>query len=436
MIIIYSEHTSPRLEYAAQVIFNHILKVVIPVNFTDNPGYFLSVSGAKINYSNQALDHGLHIVPSGFLFQNKIKAEFPGITDGQYSKAIFPTEGSKDFNYDPLAAVFYMVSRYEEYLSSEKDQYGRFAPEKVFSFQHGFYLKPMAHYWAEEIKDKLLAKFPDFEFPQKNFRALATIDVDNGYAYKGKGSVRTLGAYVKDVLRFKFKSVVERTHVITGNKKDPFNYYQFHKRVCTKYGILLRYFVLCANKSEHDHGLDITSNSFKKLVRKLRFCGRVGLHPSYSSNSNISLLKYEKRTLSKLLRKPVIHSRQHFIKLKFPETYRNLISVGIKKDYSMGYPDHPGFRACIAESYPFYDLEEEKITPLMIIPFQTMDTQYSDYKKMDAEAATKAMLEMMEEVKKVSGLFVFVWHDRSFAPWPEYKGWKSAFETVVKNATL
>jgi hypothetical protein len=435
VIIIYSEHSSPRLEYAAQVIFNHILKVVIPVNFTSNVGYFLSVSGAKINYSNEPLEHGLHIVPSGFLFQNKIKAEFPGITDGQYSKAIFPTEGSKDFGYDPLAAVFYMVSRYEEYLPHEKDQYGRFAPEKVFSFQHHFYLKPMAHYWAEEIKDKLSIKFPEFVFPEKTFRALATIDVDNGYAYRGKGTVRTFGAYAKDFLRFRFKSVVERTHVITGHKKDPFNYYKYQRKVCINHGIPLRYFALCAEKGEYDHSLESSSISFKKLVKKLRFCGKVGIHPSYASNGDYKVLNAEVRQLSKILRKRVVHSRQHFIKLKFPETYRKLIKAGIKKDYSMGYPDYPGFRACIAEPYPFYDLEAEKTTSLMIIPFQTMDSHYYDYKKMNAKPATDEMLEMMGEVKKVSGLFVFIWHDRSFAPWPEYEGWKTAFETIVKAAT-
>lgn len=432
MIIIYSEYTSPRLTHAAQVIFNHILKVVTPVSFTNNVDQFLSESGVKINYSDQLLDQGLHIVPSGFLFQNKIKAEFPGITDGQYSKAIFPTEGSKDFNYDPLAAVFYMVSRYEEYLMNETDQYGRFAPEKVFSFQHGFYLKPMAHYWAEEIKDKLLIKFPDFKFPDKSFRALATIDVDNGYAYRGKGAVRTFGAYAKDIIRFKFKSAVERTHVITGNKKDPFNYYKFQKKVCTNHGIPLRYFVLCNHHGEHDHALDISSMSFKKLVKKLRFSGKVGIHPSYASNSDVNKLKSEVKLLSKLLRKRVVHSRQHFIKLKFPETYRHLIKVGIKKDYSMGYPNYPGFRACIAEPFAFYDLEAEEITNLMIVPFQVMDSHYFDYKKMSAEQALPLMLEMLEEVRKVSGYFVFIWHDRSFAPWVEYQGWKSAFESMVK----
>ncbi len=435
MILIYSQHMTPRLQFAAQVIFNHVLKLEMPVNYTDNVGYFLSTKGAKINYSNDALEQGLHIVPSGFLFQLKIKPEFPGITDGQYSKAIFPVEGSKDFTYDPLAAVFYMVSRYEEYLSQETDQYGRFVPDKVFSIQHDFYLKPMVHYWAEEVKDKLSSKFPEFEFPEKSFRALATVDVDNGYAYRGKGSIRTFGAYVKDILRFKFKSAMERTHVITGNKKDPFNYYKFQKKVCTNYGIPLRYFALCASKGEHDHGLDITSISFKKLIRKLRFCGKVGIHPSYASNTDVAILKLEIRALSKILRKRVRHSRQHFIKLKFPDTYRHLISCGIKKDYSMGYPDRPGFRACIAEPYPFYDLEAEEITSLMIVPFQVMDTQYRDYKKMDAISATNSMIDIMEEVKKVSGLFVFVWHDRSFAPWPEYAGWKDGFERMVKSVS-
>ncbi len=101
----------------------------------------------------------------------------------------------------------------------------------------------------------------------------------------------------------------------------------------------------------------------------------------------------------------------------------------------MGYPDRPGFRACIAEPYPFYDLEQEQVTDLIITPFQVMDSHYYDYKKMSSTAAIEEMLEMMEEVRKVAGMFVFVWHDRSFAPWPEYKGWKKAFETIVKAST-
>lgn len=432
MIIIYSEHISERLQYAAQVIFNHVLKLVIPVNFTDNLGYFLSVQGAKINYSSKPIEKSLHVYPSGFLFQNKIKPEFPGITDGAYSKAIFPTDGSADYNYDPLAAVFYMVTRYEEYLSTKKDHHGRFDPSNVFSYQHGFYLKPMVHYWVEELKDKLQTKFPDFEFPEKNFRALATIDVDNGYAYRGKGTVRTAGAYAKDLLRFKFKSFMERTHVLTGHKKDPFNYYKFQKKVCTNHGIPLRYFILCSGKTEHDHSLDNKSMAFRKLVKKVRFCGKVGIHPSYYSNENASKLNREIRILSKLLRKRVRHSRQHFIKLTFPETYRRLINAGIHTDYSMGYPDRPGFRACIAEPYPFYDLEKEEITQLTIVPFQVMDSHYYDYKKVNSKTGVEQMLEVMEEVKKVSGMFVFVFHDRAFAPWPEFEGWKKAFETIVK----
>lgn len=433
MITLFSEHITPRIEYTTRIIFNSILKLNVQVVITSDKKVFKAAEGVKINYSNQPFESCVQIIPSGFLAQNKIKPVFPGITDGAYSKAIFPVEGGSDFNYDPFSAVFYMVSRYEEYLPHETDQHDRFNPEKSFSYQHNFYAKPMAHYWAEEIKDKIGGKFPSFIFPEKNFRALATIDVDNGYAYRGKGSVRTIGAYVRDLLRLKYNTVVERTHVITGNKKDPFNYYKFQRKVCTSNGVPLRYFAICSKKGEFDHGLDITSISYKKLIRKLRVCGKVGIHPSYASNSSYDVLKNEIRVLSKILRKRVRHSRQHFIKLEFPNTYRNLIKAGIKYDYSMGYPDRPGFRSCIAEPYPFFDVEKDEITSLTIIPFQVMDTQYRDYKQMDAPSSVKAMKEILEEVRKVSGLFVFVWHDRSFAPWKEYEGWKEAFVQMVKS---
>ena len=52
---------------------------------------------------------------------------------------------------------------------------------------------------------------------------------------------------------------------------------------------------------------------------------------------------------------------------------RILIDAGIAEDYSMGYPDEPGFRAGIARPYYFYDVAEDHQTNLKIFPFQVMD---------------------------------------------------------------
>ena len=62
-------------------------------------------------------------------------------------------------------------------------------------------------------------------------------------------------------------------------------------------------------------------------------------------------------------------SRFHYIKMHFPESYRNLITAGINEDYSMGYPEEPGFRAGIARPFYFYDIVEEKKCGLKITTF-------------------------------------------------------------------
>lgn len=71
----------------------------------------------------------------------------------------------------------------------------------------------------------------------------------------------------------------------------------------------------------------------------------------------------------------------------------------------------------------------------MIYPFQVMDSTYQDYLKYNAEDAIIHINKLMEEVKKVSGLFIAVFHDRSFAPWKQYKGWKQVFVEIIRLAS-
>lgn len=437
VILIFSPEKSKRLEYAAEVVFRHVLQVDSKVQITNLTEDFLKHTAPKINYSDIKLNSGLHIPPSGLLFQTGIKPVFPGLTYAEYGKAIFPVDGSEDVDYDIFSAVFFMVTRYEEYLPHEKDQHGRYNPENSFAYQHNFLDKPMVHYWCEELKDKLQYKYPQFRFPVKRFRAEMTIDVDNGYAYFGKGIIRTIGGYGKDMLKGKFRSMEERTHVLTTNKKDPFDYYKFQKKIAEKYHVPLRYFVLTAlKKTEFDHNIDVYSRTFRKLVKKINKSGKLGIHPSYYSKENSTMLESEIKQLKEVSKKLKINSsRQHFLNVTYPDTFENLIRAGIEKDYTMGYATQPGFRAGIAEPYPFYNLTEERKTSLMIYPFQVMDSTYQDYLKYNAEDAIIHINKLMEEVKKVSGLFIAVFHDRSFAPWKQYKGWKQVFVEIIRLAS-
>jgi phosphoserine aminotransferase len=98
----------------------------------------------------------------------------------------------------------------------------------------------------------------------------------------------------------------------------------------------------------------------------------------------------------------------------------------------MGYPDEPGFRAGIARPYYFYDVAEDRQTSLKIIPFQITD-EALDTKHLDSAASNKLILNLINETRKVGGLFVSIWHNTLLLDNQECKGWREVFEFTIKN---
>src|SRR5204862_6117071 len=97
--------------------------------------------------------------PHSLLFEKDIKQQLIKCFDTDGQKAFFKTEG--DFSFDIFAAVFYLLSCYEEYLPPEKDMYGRYADENSLAFNENFLHLPLINLWLEEFKASLKEKFPN-----------------------------------------------------------------------------------------------------------------------------------------------------------------------------------------------------------------------------------------------------------------------------------
>jgi hypothetical protein len=121
----------------------------------------------------------------------------------------------------------------------------------------------------------------------------------------------------------------------------------------------------------------------------------------------MSLLKSEYQNLGKVIGEKPESSRQHFLRLSFPATYRNLISLAIKKDFSMGYAATTGFRAGICTPFRFYNLREEKETGLTVIPFQVMDRALNQYMRLSPDDACEEIRRLVAEIRNVKGRFVY-----------------------------
>jgi len=120
--------------------------------------------------------------------------------------------------------------------------------------------------------------------------------------------------------------------------------------------------------------------------------------------------------------------------LVLPDTYRNLINNDIVNDYTMGYAEVPGFRASICTPFPFFDLDQDTATPLIIHPFAVMDGTLFNYMKLAPELAIGIIEKLINEVKSVGGTFIPLWHNQTLNDDGEWKGWLNVYVKMAEMA--
>jgi hypothetical protein len=324
------------------------------------------------------------------------------------------------------------VTRYEEYLEFKPDNHGRFPAAQSVAYQNNFLDRPVIDLWSKEFAKSLLKKFPFLVFKKNEFKSLLTIDTDQPFAYQGKSILRSIGGMFYD----KTKDPVgmnERYRIISKNEKDPYDVFDYILENIEKNEIEARFFFPVGDLSKFDRNPSWKNTEYRNLIQKISGKYMVGLHPSYVAGGDGALIGTESKRLKSIINKEISLSRYHFIRLSMPRSYQNSLQAGLSEDFSMGYPDEPGFRAGIARPYYFYNVAADVQTSLKIIPFQIMDGTLYDYKKLDPSGSKDLILKYINEIRKAGGLFVSIWHNTSLLDNREWREWRGVFEFMIKN---
>src|SRR3954454_9486640 len=220
--LVFTNKITPRLQYivafASDTFFNKQLQL------TNNRALYQNFEGFKINYSTERiLSSELHIQPVDLLFEKNITQQTIECFDWQGLKVFFRTGG--DISFDIIAATFYLISRYEEYLPHAKEEFGRYAHINSLASREHFLHLPLVNLWWDKL---LLFLSKNFQYspqnaPSSSFQYIPTYDIDIAFSYKAKGIVRTTGALIKDISKGNTKAINERIDVLAGKKKDPFD---------------------------------------------------------------------------------------------------------------------------------------------------------------------------------------------------------------------
>ena len=429
MLLVYTHKISPRLKY----VFKHICTRILglEVSFTTKIEEFIAHDSLKMSYTKQQLGNEFFIKSHEILFEQGLNDIEINIHNWEDTKCFFFNGDKSAIPFDVFSASFYLLSRYEEYLPHVKDTYGRFTAIESLAYKEGFLRQPVVDIWAYKFKDALQKQFPEFNFPVRTYSIKPIIDVPTAYNYKLKGIIRTLGGTIKDLFSFRFRSLYHRFMVILGFMHDPFDTFKYiinrQKHVSFKF----MFFFLIGDYSTYDKSINPNKKKFGSLIKYVADYCNVGLKASFFALGDIAILKKEKLRMEEILNTSLKASRQSFSKLNLPESYRNLIELEIQEDYTMGYVNYVGFRAGSCTPFLFYDLDYEVQTPLLINSYHVLD--YALLKNQSLLDKKKVLNELINEVKKVDGEFVPVFHNYTFSNDIKWNGYKELFNLILDS---
>ena len=418
MIAIFANDPTNRLEYLLHYAISERWGHPYKLCFTEE-SLMEEQAEAKINYSKQPMEGAFWISPDGLLSETGIRPMKPQMTwrNGPPYSFINKADGT-DLDWDPFAACFYFLSRYEELQQHMTDEHGRFRAEECVAVQNGCLQQAVVDHWLEDLAEALHRKFPAFMPVTSKVRFQPTYDIDQAYAYREKGFLINAAGFAKQLLHGNLKGIGNRAKVLAGRESDPYDTFALLRQLHEDEGLHPLHFVLFAPRSTHDKGISPENSTFRELVRHLKDDGKVGLHASYGSFRNQEALRNEKAALSECLGDKVTENRFHYLRLSLPESYRNLVATGITDDYSMGYASSAGFRAGTCHPFQYFDLQQEKELPLTIHPLLFMENCFFNSEERTEAALWRQVKPLLDEAIRYGGEIVTLFHNHSFGPMP------------------
>ncbi|QNL20900.1 hypothetical protein HZR84_02720 [Hyphobacterium sp. CCMP332] len=408
-------------EYIFKTIIGDFLDLEYEIHLDHNiDSYVVNAGNGKVLTINNVLFKNESYLKAE-LIPNSVGRKRLSIEEEEFDLAVLygndSIEISSDQIYlgiDIIGSAFFMLSRMEELLVDALDAHERFPASASLAVKENFYKIPVVDVYARFLNFCLNKLNPNISIKKKEVKIVPSHDLDH---LSKLDNLRSIGGAVKRGL-FRASSLKHSSHYLKEylNRKNPFDQIQNLVKMSEAVNSFASFYFLVGRKSKYDSG---HFDKYKKEAEKYKYeiisgGHNIGLHPSYSSGQNISELINEKKKLEDWLGDSVIESRQHYLRVKVPETFQNLETVGIKTDSSIAYPEFPGFRSGTSYEYQVFDLSSKKCLDLKERPLIAMDTSLINDKSKTISEKFQEIEEIKSQIKVNGGNWSFLIHNSNF----------------------
>ena len=356
----------------------------------------------------------------------------PGTATWQGMPVFFACDNGGTVPFDIFSAIFFLLTRYEEYYAFTPDRHGRYPATESVLYRNGWLERPVVDEWVDAFR-QLLGQHWGIQISGSAFRYLPTYDIDIAYSHTYKGMKRIMGAYIRAVLRGDMQQIAERIQVLKKKVKDPYDSFAWLHGLHLEAHMRPVYFILCALRTtDFDKNIHPHHPAMMRVIKQLARDGDIGIHPSYFSDTG-GILGKELKALEQISDQRVLISRQHYIRLHVPATFRLLLANGIEQDFSMGYGAHLGFRAGTGSSFLWYDLQRETTTALRVHPFCFMDTTCHFELRLTTEQSFERLAAMTSILQRTGSALITIFHNFSLGTDKQWTGWSDCYRKYLLN---
>ena len=169
------------------------------------------------------------------------------------------------------------------------------------------------------------------------------------------------------------------------------------------------------------------------LREALRDGHDVGLHPSTFAMRHPRHLLREHDRLRRAVRSGPMVVRAHYLRFDPLRAPADLQRVGFVADASVGFSEAPGYRRGTGRPFPLWDLQTDRLAPLIEVPLAVMDTTLLGHLGMTPREAADAALQVLRGARRTGSAAAVLWHNRPLDE-PDGRDALAAYRLVLDAA--
>ena len=428
MILIYCTKTSPRIEY----VFDHILKLILHQKFciTNSKPEFIDFKGYKFSYASVPVSDELFFQSYGLLEETGLDNLIIKTFEWENIKCFFKVGKKSAIPFDIFSAIFFLLSRYEEYMPHSSGNHSHFRYQESFAYKENFLETPIIDIWIEKLVSVLKNKMNlKCKIDPNNQKASIIISSLHTYKYINKYPFESYMIWFKNLINLNLWEVIEQFFVFLKIIPDPWEIDNHVKNLLISLKTKVLFFFPFSSNSFFNNEAPRTNEYFKNHIKDFFDIFKIGLLPSNNAIKKLETFELENSNISNL-----VHTKINEILLKeglnkISEDYKNLISMDEATDFSMGYIDAFGYRASTCTSFFFYDLSNETKTSLTVTPF------CAHHRLIESTNLNKVInkIQNFNEISKIySGSFSIILNNEIFEKSVKNSKLRSHFISVIE----